>query len=129
MTVWLSDKEEQRNFFPRDCRFVIMGLPSLPELAVVLLKMGKSFEEDGCIVLELLSAELAEVSPAASMRLSSPELRSFRMLDTAAETSGISEAELNCWVDSALTGVTPVTEMASSVAWSLAREVIRSDKS
>jgi len=128
MTVWLSDKEEQRNFFPRDCRFVIMGLSSLPELAVVLLKIGKSFEEDGCIVLEL-SAELADVSPAASMRLSSPELRSFRILDTAAEISGMTEAESNCCInDSALTGVNPVTEMASSVAWSLAREVIRSDK-
>merc|ERR1719318_2080577 len=57
ITVWLSDKEEQRNFFPRDCRLVIKGLPSLPELAVVLLKIGKNLEEDDCIVLELLSAE------------------------------------------------------------------------
>jgi len=57
--------------------------------------------------------------------VSSPEPRSLRMSLTAAETSGNSVLEL---VKKEETGAS-VTGMLSSMAWSLAKAVMRSDRS
>ena len=59
------------------------------------------------------------------MSVSSPEPRSLRMSLTAAETSGNSVLEL---VKKEETGAS-VTGMLSSMAWSLAKAVMRSDRS